>query len=758
MNLIIVESPTKAKTISKFLDKKYQVESSFGHIRDLPASKMGIDIKNNFAPEYVIPTKAKKTVSALKSAAKKSTEVILASDEDREGEAIAWHLVEALNLDIKKTKRIVFHEITKNAILEALEHPRQIDQNMVDAQQARRILDRLVGYELSPFLWKKVAKGLSAGRVQSVATRLIVEREKEILDFKTEEYWSLSADLTKDKKNNNFTAELYKIRDKTFNKLSLKKEEATELKKILHDAEYIVEKVEKKQVSKNPAAPFTTSTLQQSANRQLGFSAKQTMMVAQKLYELGYITYMRTDSLNLSPKFLGDAQDWLQKNLGIEYAVAGGRVFKSKSKNAQEAHEAVRPTEASTTPEMLVDKLDKNQERLYRLIWQRAISSQMTPAKLAATVIDVKAKDKKDSFIFRANGQMLIFPGYLKIWPEKTKEQELPTLLENDKLTLLELRADEHTTNPPARYSDAGLVKELEKYGIGRPSTYAPTINTIITRNYVERDDNKKLKPTSIAFVVIDLLIKHFPQIADYAFTAKMENDLDAIAEGKEKWQPVINEFYVGFHSNLKQKEEEIKKSDIMPEEKSTEVCDKCGAAMIIKTGRYGKFLACSAYPECKNIKKYTGEGGAFEKKEPDAKTLELQKKYEGEVCEKCGSAMKVRVGKFGPFLACSAYPKCKNIKNIVDANASGQEVECPVCHEGKIVKKFSRRGAFWACNNYPKCKNAYWGEPIGKDCPDCGGLLIKDTKTEKIKCSNRECDYVEKEKKEKKTKDKDKD
>jgi len=747
MNLIIVESPTKAKTISKFLDKKYQVESSFGHIRDLPESKMGIDIKNNFEPEYVVPTKAKKTVSSLKSAAKKSTEIILASDEDREGEAIAWHLVEALGLDIKKTKRIVFHEITKNAILEALEHPRKIDQNMVDAQQARRLLDRLVGYELSPFLWKKVAKGLSAGRVQSVATRFIVEREKEILNFNTEEYWSLSADLSKDTKANKFTADLYKIRNKSFNKLTIKKDEAAELKKILHQATYVVEKIEKKQISKTPAAPFTTSTLQQSANRQLGFSAKQTMTVAQKLYEQGFITYMRTDSLNLSPKFIGDAYDWLKKNLGADYAISGGRVFKGKSKNAQEAHEAIRPTKASTTPELLADKLDKNQERLYRLIWQRALASQMTPAKLAATVIDVKASDKKDNYIFRANGQTLTFPGYLKIWPEKTKEQELPSVSEKDQLILLELRSDEHNTVPPARYSDAGLVKELEKHGIGRPSTYAPTINTIITRNYVERDDNKKLKPTSIAFVVIDLLIKHFPKIVDFAFTAKLEDDLDLIAEGDKKWQPVISEFYTDFHDNLKKKEEEIKKSDIMPEEKSNEVCDKCGAPMIIKTGRFGKFLACSAYPECKNIKKYAGEGGAFEKKEPDPKVLELQKKYEGEVCEKCGSAMKVRVGKFGPFLACSAYPKCKNIKNIADANSSSKEVSCPVCHEGKIVKKFSRRGAFWACNNYPKCKNAYWGEPTGNDCPECGALMVNDTKSGKIKCSNRECGYIEKEK-----------
>ncbi len=754
MNLIIVESPTKAKTIAKFLDKKYQVESSFGHIRDLPESKMGIDLKNNFAPDYVIPAKAKKTVTTLKSAAKKSTEIILASDEDREGEAIAWHLVEALGLDIKKTKRIVFHEITKNAILEALEHPRKIDQNMVDAQQARRILDRLVGYELSPFLWKKVAKGLSAGRVQSVATRLIVEREREILDFKTEEYWSLSADLTKDNPEHQFTADLYKVRDKTFNKLSIKKEEAAEIKKNLRQTDYRVAKIEKKEIKKNPAAPFTTSTLQQAANRHLGFSAKQTMTIAQKLYEQGYITYMRTDSLNLSPKFITDAFEWINKNLGKEFSVAGGNIYKGKSKNAQEAHEAVRPTEAATTPESLASKLDKGQERLYRLIWQRALASQMTPAKLASTTIDVKTVETKDIYIFRATGQTLIFPGYLKIWPEKTKEQLLPTLTTGDKLIILDLRADEHTTNPPARYSDAGLVKELEKHDIGRPSTYAPTINTIITRNYVERDDNKKLKPTGIAFVVIDLLIKHFPKIVDYAFTAKMEDDLDAIAEGEKKWQPVIGDFYTDFHTNLKKKEEEIKKSDIMPEEKSTEICDKCGASMIIKIGRFGKFLACSAYPGCKNIKKFTGDGATYEKKEVDPKILEMQTKYDGEVCEKCGSAMKVRVGKFGPFLACSGYPKCKNIKNIAEANSTGVEVACPVCGDGKIVKKFSKRGAFWACNNYPKCKNAYWGEPTGKDCPDCGGLIIKDTKTEKIKCSNKDCDYIEKVKKPKKEKE----
>ena len=745
MNLIIVESPTKAKTISKFLSKEYKVESSFGHIRDLPTNKMGIDIENNFEPTYVIPDKAKKTVASLKAAAKKSAEVILASDEDREGEAIAWHLIEALDLDIKTTKRIAFHEITKNAILEALKNPRPLNLNMVDAQQARRLLDRLVGYELSPFLWKKVAKGLSAGRVQSVATRLIVEKEREISAFKIEEYWSLSADFFKDSKKEKFTANLYKIRNKTFDKLVIKEEKAEELKKLLQEANYLIDKVEKKQIAKNPGAPFTTSTLQQSANRQLGFSAKQTMTIAQKLYEQGYITYMRTDSLNLSPKFINDAYNWLKKNLGADYAVTGGRVFKNKSKNAQEAHEAIRPTEAANTPELLAEKLDKNQERLYRLIWQRAIASQMTAAKLATTTVDVKTEKNKEIYVFRANGQTIIFPGYLKIWPEKTKEQELPSLAKNDKVNLIDLRADKHETNPPARYSDASLVKELEKHGIGRPSTYAPTINTIIVRNYVERDENKKLKPTEIAFIVTDLLINHFPKIVDYAFTAKMENDLDNIARGKKKWQPVISNFYSDFHDNLKKKEEEIKKSDIMIEEKSTELCDKCGAPMVIKTGRYGKFLACSAYPKCKNIKKYGGQANPFEKKEPDAKILALQKKYAGEVCDKCGAPMKVRTGKFGPFLACSAYPKCKNIKNITTENSNSPTVACPVCHTGKIVKKFSRRGAFWACDNYPNCKNAYWGEPTGETCPECTGLMIKNIKTGKISCSNRECGQAKK-------------
>ncbi|MEI6836129.1 MAG: type I DNA topoisomerase [Candidatus Falkowbacteria bacterium] len=735
MTLIIVESPTKARTISKFLDKKYTVESSFGHIRDLPKSDMGIDIPNGFTPKYIIPTAAKKTVSNLKKQAALADTIILASDEDREGEAIAWHLAEALKIDPAKAKRIVFHEITKEAILSALEHPRNLDMKMVDAQQARRVLDRLVGYELSPFLWKKVAKGLSAGRVQSVAMRLVVEREKEIKAFKSDEYWSVTADL-ETKKQEKFSAELYKISDKSLDKLEIDATKAEAYRKDLESSEYTVEKVEKKKVSKNAPAPFTTSTLQQSANRHLGYSAKQTMTLAQKLYEQGYITYMRTDSLNLSGKFLGESAKWLKDNLGADYVLSEPRIFKTKNKNAQEAHEAIRPTEVLKDPESLKDTLERGNYRLYKLIWERAVASQMPPAILSATTIYVKA----DKYGLRASGQVLDFPGYLKVYREKTSEQELPLVTKADLLKLLEIKSEQHFTKAPGRYSDATLVKELEKHGIGRPSTYAPTINTIITRGYVSRDDNKKLEPSDIAFVVSDLLIAHFPEIIDYKFTAKMEDDLDKVATGEEKWQPIIKNFYDKFHGNLETKYEEINKTDIMPEEISEEKCEKCGAKMLIKTGRYGKFLACSGFPACKNIKSL---GGPKEGVPENPKMTELTTKYAGEKCEKCGADMAVKNGKYGPFLACTAYPKCKNIKNIKTSDAP--DVKCPVCNQGNIVKKFSKRGAFYACDNYPSCKNAYYGEPTGANCPKCGGLLIRDAKMEIVKCSNRECTYKEK-------------
>lgn len=738
MKLVIVESPTKAKTITKFLGKDYKIESSFGHIRDLPKSKMGIDIENDFVPEYVVPDRAQKAVNALKKLAKQADKVILASDEDREGEAIAWHLVSALKLDEKKTDRIVFHEITKSAIEKALETPRKINNKLVDAQQARRILDRLVGYELSPFLWKKVARGLSAGRVQSVAVRLVVEREREIQAFKADEYWSIEADLETSKKEN-ILARLHKIDNKSIGKLGIKSEkESNKITKALENAKYEVASITQKESKKTPPKPFTTSTLQQTANRWLGFSAKQTMMVAQKLYETGLITYMRTDSLNLSETFLVDAKEYLEKSIGKEYVLASPRVFKTKSKGAQEAHEAIRPTDARKSPDS-VKITDKNQMRLYTLIWQRSLAGQMPEAITSNTTIDIDAKDT--AYQFRTTGQIIKFDGFLNIYPEQSKELILPDVKEADKLDLVKLNPEQHFTKPPARYSDAGLVKVLEQHGIGRPSTYAPTIATIIDRNYVEKDDNKRLGPTEIAFVVIDLLVKHFPKIVDYEFTAKIEEDFDKIADGKEKWQKVIGDFYTPFHKNLEKKDKEIKKEDIMPEEKSKEKCDKCGVEMIIKTGRFGKFLACSGYPDCKNIKSMPSDKKEGGKGEGDEQMEELQKKYKDEKCDKCGEDMIVKKGRFGLFLACSGYPKCKNIKNMAENNNS-TGIKCPKCGKGDIVQKRSKRGAFYACDQYPDCKNAYWAKPTGDKCPDCECLLIHG-KDDTVVCSNKGCEYT---------------
>jgi DNA topoisomerase-1 len=737
MKLVIVESPTKAKTIKKFLGSNYKVESSFGHIRDLPKSEMGVDIENNFVPKYIIPTKSRKTVTALKKAAEKADKVILAPDQDREGEAIAWHIIKALDLDNKKTERIAFHEITKNAILEALKNPGTINMKLVDAQQARRIVDRLVGYELSPFLWKKVARGLSAGRVQSVAVRLIVEREEEIKKFKVDEYWSIEADLeTKSKVN--FTSKLNKKNGKTIDKLEIKnKKEADKILTELNGSDYVVANVEQKEGKKNPPKPFTTSTLQQTANRWLGFSAKQTMMVAQRLYEVGLITYMRTDSLNLADSFLKDANNYLNSSLGKQYALDKPRTFKTKSKGAQEAHEAIRPTDINKAPET-AKITDKNQQRLYKLIWQRALASQMPEAIVGNTTIDINAADSP--YQFRSTGQIIKFKGYLEIYPEKSKELELPDVKKDEKLDLIKLNPEQHFTKPPARYSDAGLVKVLEKHGIGRPSTYAPTISTIIARNYVNRDENKKLAPTDIAFVVIKLLAEHFKEIVDYEFTAEMEDDLDNIAHGKKEWQPVVSDFYHPFHENLENKYKIINKQDIMPEEKSNEVCDKCGAPMIIKTGRYGKFLACSAFPDCKNIKSIPGQGNNNNGAD-DEKIKELEEKHKDEKCEKCGEPMAVKNGRYGPFLGCSGYPKCKTIKNIGEGSG-GTGVKCPACGKGEIVQKRSRRGIFYACNQYPDCKNAYWSKPTGEKCPDCEALLITG-KDDSVKCSAKGCKYT---------------
>jgi len=655
MNLVIVESPTKAKTISNFLTKDYLVKSSFGHVRDLPEKSLGIDIENNFKPKYIILPKAKKIIKELKTELQKSNKVILATDEDREGEAIAWHLIKALDIENNnhpKIERIVFHEITKTAIEEALKNPRGIDMNLVNAQQARRILDRLVGYKLSPFLWKKVAKGLSAGRVQSVAVRLIVERQREIDSFKKEEYWTVEAVFKspktseKTKESFNFTAKLIKKDGKIIPKLGIKnKEEAEKIIKDLEGAKYQITDIQKKKITKYPMPPFTTSTLQQEANRRLGFSSKQTMAIAQRLYEMGFITYHRTDSLNLAESFLKKTKFFINKEYGKDYTPKFFFQYKTKSKTAQEAHEAIRPTAPEKKPEELKDKLEKNLLRLYDLIWRRAIASQINPAILSSTTVDIKAKN----YLFRSTGSFIEFDGFLKVYPIDLQENPLPQLEKGENLELTKLIPKQHFTKPPAPYTEATLVKTLEQNGIGRPSTYAPIISTIQERNYVKKI-KKHLYPTDIGILVNDILVKHFPEIVDIKFTSKMEEDLDKIAQGKKTWLSTVKNFYEPFSKQLEEKYKELDKKSLT-EEATNEVCEKCGRPMVVKISKFGKFLACSGFPECKNTKPLKPE-----------KEESIDKK-----CPKCGGNLKIRKSRFGKFLGCSNYPNCTYTEKITE-------------------------------------------------------------------------------------------
>ncbi len=730
--LVIVESPTKAKTISKFLQNGYIVQSSFGHLRDLPKSKMGVDIENDtFEPRYVIPKDKHKYIKKIKQSAEKADQVIFATDEDREGEAISWHLANILNIEPVEAKRIVFHEITKHAVEEALQNPRSIDKKLVDAQQARRVLDRLVGYELSPFLWKKVARGLSAGRVQSVAMRLIVERERKIKDFKPEEYWTLEALFQPlDQTDTSIRAKLYSIDDKKVKKMDIgSRERMNQIVKQLERAKYHAGNIEQKESKRTPPPPFTTSTLQQRAHNKFGYSAKQIMRVAQQLYEgveigshgpVGLITYMRTDSYKLSPKFLNETKKFLQKEYGDKYIPDNPRFYKQKSKGAQEAHEAIRPTEPTYTPESVKKYLSKQQYNLYETIWKRALATQMSAAKINRTSIDISY----DNYTFRAGGQTMIFDGWLKLYPHAVKEEMLPPIKPGQKMNCLRLKPEQHFTEPPARYSDATLVKALEEYGIGRPSTYAPTIATIEARGYARRDENKRLEPTEISFLVNDLLVKHFSDIVDYEFTAEMEENLDKIAAGKKEWHKVISSFYRPFHQNLEKKTKELSKKELT-EEKTEEKCDKCGADMVIKMGRYGKFMACGNYPECKNTK-------------PIGEEAEMKKEFSNEICEKCGKPMILKQGRYGSFLGCSGYPECKNIKKIEKKTG----VPCNMCQEGEFVERKTKKGrTFYGCNRYPKCKNALWNKPTGESCNQCNSPLVYAGKN-KIKCSNKECGF----------------
>lgn len=647
--LVIVESPTKARTISGFIGKKFKIESSYGHVRDLPKSKLGIEIEENFEPKYVIPTKNRKRVNELKKQAASAPKVILATDEDREGEAIAWHLIEALDLGKKDYERIAFHEITPEAIEKALESPRKMSMELVDAQQARRVLDRLVGYKLSPFLWKKIMSHLSAGRVQSVAVRLIVERENEIRKFIPEKYFTIKSLLRSDK-GNEFEALLLKINGKSLPKPGIKDEaEAEKIVSDIKDAACKISLVKEREVKKTPNPPFTTSTLQQECSKRLHLSAKATMVIAQHLYEEGHITYMRTDSLNLSSSSTEAAKKWLNEKLGNKYSSAAPRIWKTKSKSAQEAHEAIRPTNPSLEPDNLQG--DNRSKKVYEIIWRRFMSSQMPDAIFSAKRIVATATKDNKAYDLSASGNTLKFNGYLNIWPSKFEEKILPELNEGENLDILSAEKEDHKTEPPPRYNEASLIKTLEEFGIGRPSTYAPIISVIQTRNYVEKDEKRRFIPTEIGEKVNEILTKHFPQIVDISFTAEMENKFDKIASGKENWKKVIAEFYGPFEKNLEKKYEEVEKENM--DEETDEVCEKCGKPMVIKHGRFGRFLACTGYPECKNTKKIAP------------------------------TALK---------------------------DKSGKEIACPKCKEGKVIPKKTRKGRlFYGCSRYPDCDFATW-------------------------------------------------
>ncbi|MFO0955032.1 MAG: type I DNA topoisomerase [Candidatus Saccharibacteria bacterium] len=645
-SVLIVESPAKGKTIESYLGKGYKVVASFGHVRDLPKSKLGIDVEHDFEPQYMVPRGSATKIKQLKKATEGADIIYLATDLDREGEAIAWHLANILELKPEQEmKRITFAEITKPALEYAVAHPRDINQDLVDAQQARRVLDRLVGYSLSPILWKKVRYGLSAGRVQSVALKFITDREKEIEAFQSEEYWSIEVDLKA--KKGNLTAKLLEVKAEKA-EIHNQSENDT-LVQALEAAEYVVKDEEKKPVKRNPVAPFTTSTLQQDGYRRLGFATRRTMRAAQGLYEAGLISYMRTDSVTISKDAIKAIRETITKDLGKEYIPASPRVFKTKSRGAQEAHEAIRPTNPGLHPDELSGR-SSDEERLYRLIWQRALASQMTEAQFEQTRIDILA-DK--DYLLRTSGRVVVFDGFTRIYPLQKNDDTplLPRVTAGEKLTKQEIRGEQHFTQPPARYSEATLVKKLEEAGVGRPSTYAPTIATIISRGYVLSED-KRLVPQPVGMIVSDLLAENFDFVTEPEFTADMEDKLDDVADGKAEWKPVIREFYEPMHKLIEEKQESIPRAEI-PVIMTDEICELCGKPMVIKSGRFGQFLACSGWPDCKNAKP---------------------------ILKKTG-------------------------------------VECPTCHEGEVVERKTKKGRrFWGCSRYPDCDYATWTKPKNPD------------------------------------------
>lgn len=743
-SIVIVESPAKARTIKKYLGKDFSVLASVGHVKDLPQKELGVDIEKDFKPKYVVIRGKQKVLSKITEAAKKAEAVYLAPDPDREGEAIAWHIGEEIDRKSKgksKVYRVLINEITKNAVKEAIANPQKLDQKLFDAQQARRILDRLVGYKISPILWKKVRRGLSAGRVQSVALRIICEREDAISAFVSKEYWSIVAHLLGSKEPV-FEAKLNKINGKDFEIPNEK--EASLIASALENESFVLENVTKSERKRNPTPPFITSKLQQEAARKLGFTAKKTMLLAQKLYEgveigdegsVGLITYMRTDSPRVSDVAIKAVRSYIEQRYGAKFLPDGPVQYKSK-RGAQEAHEAIRPTSLDFPPEKVESYLEKDALRLYDLIWKRFVASQMNPAIFDHTTFDIKA----GIYSLRSTGQIMRFSGFMEVYlegedEEKLKDEEenptLPELSKGEILKLISLDKNQHFTQPPPRFTEASLVKELEELGIGRPSTYATILSTIQDKDYVDKTE-KRFAPTELGKLVNELLVGSFPRILDVKFTAKMEEELDDVEEGKRTWVETLKDFYDPFEKALKEaskKMRDVKREQIVTEYK----CEKCGSPMVIKWGRHGEFLACQSYPDCRTTREFSrAENGSIEL---------IEKKKTKEKCEKCGSPMVFKRGRFGEFLACSRYPECKTTKSI------SLGIKCPECGSDMVTRRTKRGKTFYGCSNYPKCKFALWDKPIPGPCPKCNYPILvekyqKKTGEIKIACPKKECDY----------------
>jgi len=754
MNLVVVESPAKAKTIKKYLGPEFDVLASYGHVRDLVPKEGAVDPEHGFEMKYQIIERNEKHVQAISKKLKTADALYLATDPDREGEAISWHLYELLRkrrqIGQRPVYRVVFNEITKRAVQDAVANPRELSYHLVNAQQARRALDYLVGFNLSPLLWKKVRRGLSAGRVQSPALRLIVEREQEIEAFKSREYWTVEADVAEQGKG--FSAKLAEYAGEKVEQFSITDEQrAREVEQTLVAAangKLTVDKVERKQRKRHPAPPFITSTLQQEAARKLGFTTQRTMRTAQQLYEgidigsgaVGLITYMRTDSVNLSQDALGELRDFIAERYGVDHLPPQARLFKTKSKNAQEAHEAIRPTSVGYQPEQIKAHLTNDQARLYELIWKRTVACQMAHALLNLVSIDLGCGEGNR---FRATGSTIAEPGFMRVYLEgrddvnsadDDEERMLPDLKQGQTVELVAIRPEQHFTEPPPRYSEASLVKMLEELGIGRPSTYASIISTLQDREYVELD-KKRFTPTDVGRIVNKFLTEHFTSYVDYDFTARLEDELDAVSRGEEEWVPLLEQFWKPFKNQVDYTQEHVQRSDVT-QEAIDEACPKCGGQLAKRLGRNGFFIGCSKYPECDYTRDLNAEKGASD--EPEI--------VEGKTCPECESPLAVKRGRYGKFIGCTGYPKCRYIEPLEKPEDTG--VECPKCKAGTLQKKKSRRGKiFYSCSTYPKCDYAVWNEPLAETCPNCGWpvLTIKVTKSKGAQkvCPQKECGYT---------------